>query len=425
MPGRDRSWRTWRSSWTSRGRRPGSRSARPARPTRGESRRTRRGWPWPPSLLLQGGELVDDRARRRVGLQIVAPRGLADSEDLADRANRLGGLRRLAVPLGVVLHERDPLALDGVGHDERRRPPGRLGRIERLPDLVRVVAVDLEDGPPERLPLRDDGLEVHDLRHEIVELDLVVVEDDAEVVERVGGPAELRRRHRRLPHLPLLDLAVAEDAVDARRSGAELEPERHAERDRQALAERARRRLDAGQGGPVGMALEPRAELAERDELGFVEVARPRHDRVERGDGVALGEDDAVPIGPVGALRVVAQPTEVERREDIDHRERAARMPRACVGEHADDLHPALAGDGDDTRVRHQSSSSVEAAISSTRTPCTAISGAYTTSSAAQTIVDRTSLVTPTMFSRIVPMFSLIRIAFARIGAARRPARMI
>src|SRR5207247_9898969 len=115
-------------------------------------------------------------------------------------------------------------------------------RIDCLTYLFRVVAGDLEYGPPERLPLRDDELEVHDLRHEIVELDLVVVEDDAEVVERVVGPAELRRRHRRLPHLPLLDLAVAEDAVDARRSGAELEPERHAERDRQALAAPARRR---------------------------------------------------------------------------------------------------------------------------------------------------------------------------------------
>src|SRR5438552_3163560 len=305
MPGRDRSWRTWRSSSTSRGRRPRSRSARRARLARGGPRRTPRGWPWPPSLLLQRGELVDDRACRRVRLEVVVPRGLADAEDLADRADRLGGLRRLAVPLGVVLHERDPLALDGVGHDERRRPPGGLRLIERFVDVVHVVPVDLEDGPAERLPLRHDRLEVHDLRHEVVELDFVVVEDHAEVVERTVGLAELRPRHRRLPHLAFLGLAVAEDAVDARAGGAEL------------------------------------------------------------------------------------------------------------------------AGDRFETRVSHQSSSSMHAAISSTRTPRTAISGAYTTSSAAQTIVPRTSLVMPTMLLRIFPMFSLIRIAFAFSGAASRPSRMI
>src|SRR5207245_7642188 len=132
-------------------RRPRSRSARRARLARGGPRRTPRGWPWPPSLLLQRGELVDDRACRRVPLEVVVPRGLADAEDLADRADRLGGLRRLAVPLGVVLPERDTLALDGVGHDERRRPPGRLRLIARVVYLGRGVAVGLEEGPPARL----------------------------------------------------------------------------------------------------------------------------------------------------------------------------------------------------------------------------------------------------------------------------------
>src|SRR3989475_8574563 len=159
------------------------------------------------------------------------------------------------------------------------------------------------------------------------------------------------------------------------------------------------------------MVLEGRAKLTQRDEVRLGEVARPRHDRVERGDAVALGEDDAVPVGPVGAAGVVAHPTEVERGEDIDHRERAARMPRARVGEHADDLHPAVAGDRCGRRGRNQSSSSMKGAVSSTGTPRTAISGAYTTSSAAQTILPPASLVMPTVFSMIIPMFSLIRIA--------------
>ena len=64
-------------------------------------------------------------------------------------------------------------------------------------------------------------------------------------------------------------------------------------------------------------------------------------------------------------------------------------------------------------------------AISSTRTPVTATSGAYTTSSAAQTIVPFTSLVIPVTLFRNVAMLSLIRIALALSGAAIRPSRMI
>ena len=100
-------------------------------------------------------------------------------------------------------------------------------------------------------------------------------------------------------------------------------------------------------------------------------------------------------------------------------------MPGARVGEHAEDLNTTLARDRLETYFSHQSSSSMNPAISSTRTPVTATSGAYTTSSAAQTIVPFTSLVMPTMLFRNVAMLSLIRTALALSGAAIRPSRMI
>src|SRR5256712_11923779 len=92
------------------------------------------------------------------------------------------------------------------------------------------------------------------------------------------------------------------------------------------------------------MALEGRAKLTQRDEVRLGEVARPRHDRVERGDAVALGEDDAVPVGPIGAAGGAAHPPQAERGGDIDHRERGARRPPAPVGGPADALPPAAAG---------------------------------------------------------------------------------
>src|SRR5207253_6589491 len=123
--------------------------ARPWRPDRARLRRTRRDSPWPASLLLQGAELGHDLARGRIGLQVVLPGALGDPEDLADGFDRLAGLRRLAMPLRVVLHERHALALDRVRHDEGRPHGGGLRLIQRLGDLRDVVAVDLDHRPAE------------------------------------------------------------------------------------------------------------------------------------------------------------------------------------------------------------------------------------------------------------------------------------
>src|SRR2546423_7415313 len=252
-------------------------------------------------LLVECAQLADDGRGRLVGLEIAVPGRVGHAEDLADGGHRLRGLRRLAVPLRVVLHERHALALDGVRHHQRRRALRGLGLVERLVDLRHVVAVDLDHRPAERLPLGDDGLEIEHLADEVVELDLVVVDDDGEVVERMIGMAEPGRRHGRFPHLALLDLAVAEDAVDARGRARELGAERQPERDREALPERAGGRLDAGQRDTVGMALERRAELAQRDQRVFGEVAGLRHHAIERRHGVALSEHDAVALPPVWA----------------------------------------------------------------------------------------------------------------------------
>ena len=101
-------------------------------------------------------------------------------------------------------------------------------------------------------------------------------------------------------------------------------------------------------------------------------------------------------------------------------------MSGARVGEHPDDLDAALAGDrfelGVTLAIRQ---ASMKSAMASTWTPVTAISGAYTTSSAAHTIVPRASLVTPTTLSRTRMMLSLMRTVLALSGAAIRPSRMM
>src|SRR5688572_30491616 len=259
-----------------------------------------------PLLLVERAQLAHQGGRRAVCLEVRIPRRLGDAEDFPDGRDGFRRLWRLAVPLGTVLHEGDALALDRVGDDEGGPALRGFRLVERLADLIQRVAVDLDDGPPEALPLGHHRLEVEDLRDEIVELDLVVVEDDGEVVERMARLPELRRRHRGLPHLPLLDLAVSENAVDAGGRATELETERHAERHREPFAERPGGGLDAGQRHAVGMTLQRRAQLAKRDQPLLREIAGLGHDGVERRHCVAFREDDAVAVGPVGARGIVA-----------------------------------------------------------------------------------------------------------------------
>src|SRR5439155_16582081 len=198
-----------------------------------------------------------------------------------------------------------------------------------------------------------------------------------------------------------------------------------AERDRGTLAQRAGGRLDARQRDAIGMTLERAAELAQRDGLALGEVARARHDGVERGHRVALREHDAVAVRPVGLPRIVAQSAENDRRQDVDDRQRAARVAGAGVGQHPDDLHAARAGDRVQVPLSHHARFSMKSAIASMRTPETATSGAYTTWSAAHTIVPLASRPTPTTLLRKVLMLSLMRTVFGLSGATIRPLRMI
>ena len=112
---------------------------------------------------------------------------------------------------------------------------------KRLADGGEVVAVDLERVPAERAPLFGQRRDFHDVLHEAIELDLVVIHDGHHVVELVKSAG-----HGGFPDLPFLDLAVAQHDVGARRAAVQPRREPHAERQRQALAQRAGGGFQAG-----------------------------------------------------------------------------------------------------------------------------------------------------------------------------------
>ena len=75
-------------------------------------------------------------------------------------------------------------------------------------------------------------------------------------------------------------------------------------------------------------------QLADRGvgEAGF------RHDGIEHGGGVALGENEAVAIRPLGVLGVDMHVVEVELDHDFDGRERSSGVPRFGGAGHLDNL---------------------------------------------------------------------------------------
>ena len=170
-------------------------------------------------------------------------------------------------------------------------------------------------------------------RRRAVELDAVVVVQDDELAQaQVAGQARGLRRDA------LQEVAVAGDdvgpVVDDRVPGAvELGGQAplgdgHADRVRDALAERTGRRLDAGRQAVLRMAGRPRAPLPERLEVVEREVVAGQvEQRVQEHRGVAGRQDEAVAIRPVRVGRGVAQEA---RPEHVGHRRRAHRGARVA-----------------------------------------------------------------------------------------------
>ena len=206
--------------------------------------------------------------------------------------------------------------------------------------------------PAEGAELVRHGLDVVDVGHMAVDLQIVEVNDSNEVIELL-----VARKHRGLPVLALLHLAVTEEHKDAAGLGAvalsvEPEAERDTGADRKALAERTRADLHARAGVTVGVALQAAAHLTKRRDLVVRKVAELDEERVERRRRVTLGEDEAVTLGVIGVGRIHTEEAGVEeRRHDIGRRERAARMAGARSPQHLDDVVPHAVGDERNLRV--------------------------------------------------------------------------
>ena len=98
-----------------------------------------------------------------------------------------------AVPADLILHERDALALDGLGNDDRRLALLGLRGIDGIRDGLVVMTVDGHDVPAEGTELVLDGIDGHDVVVVAVNLKVVVIHEGDNVVAPVVAGAHRRR----------------------------------------------------------------------------------------------------------------------------------------------------------------------------------------------------------------------------------------
>ena len=144
--------------------------------------------------------------------------------------------------------------------------------------------------------------------------------------------------HKGLPDLALLALAVAQDSEHLGVLAQVLGAQGHAHRDGYALAQGAGGGVHAGDLLHVGVALEDAVELAEVLELRLVKEAQLRQDAVVAGGGVALAEDEAVPVGIPGVLGIDPHLGAEDGAHQLRGGQGAAGVAAAGVGRHVDDV---------------------------------------------------------------------------------------
>ena len=255
---------------------------------------------------------------------------------------------RISVRLRGILHVRSAVADVAVDHDESRSAAGLGERAQRLfdpPDVVRIA--DAHDIPAVRDEACDHILGEGD-RGGSLDGDVVVVVNPAEVVE-----AQVSRQGRRLGAHALHHATVAahrvHPVVEQLVPGLviaireEFLGHRHAHARRDALTERTRGRLDAGNpmifrvAGRFAIELAKALDLLEGNggssHLLVVRIhrnsARQVQDRPLQHRGMTIGEHEAVAVRPNGVRRIEAHdaiPERIDERRERHGRARVARV---------------------------------------------------------------------------------------------------
>jgi hypothetical protein len=223
------------------------------------------------------------------------------------------------MPVGVWREAVQAVARGGVRDDHRGLGAGDRG-VERRHDRARVVPVDPVSGPAERLPFGGNRLDGGDAGDGAVDLGVVAVEQDHQPVQAmVGG------EHGRLPRLPLLDLAVADQGVGLHPDAAEPVGDGEPDRGREPLPERA--------AGDLG---DRRSLGADGLQGGAVLAVGVQFGRVQQPclGGRAVGGDHVVAGRQHEVVEAAAQVRAEQRGHQLGGRQRLTEVAQALARDH-------------------------------------------------------------------------------------------
>ena len=277
------------------------------------------------------GRLAEPRQTR-----VDPRRQLVDRREIVLQRRRTGVEVIGLIAARQAFHERDALALDGVG-DQHLRPIGDGRKMrEGVADRREVVAVGAAHLPAEGAELVLDRPEIADGGDRRVRLQLVVIDDRDDLRQPLVGA-----RLQRFPDLPFLQLAVAGHQHDASAAAGEAVRARHAVRLRDAHAERSgvgrdeRRRLDVGMAGQAAEA----PQLVQQIE---VELAERDQQRIERRRVVPLGRE--VDVGAGRAAVGVGELLGPQPRDQIGGAEARSDVAGAGLHDHVERVQAADVG---------------------------------------------------------------------------------
>lgn len=137
------------------------------------------------------------------------------------------------------------------------------------------------------------------------------------------------RRHSCLPNLALVQFAVTQQGVDIQVLAVQFGCRRHTAGHRQALAQRAGGIIDALDLQTVHVLGQAAAVLVQLLEPFAVDKAQIGKNHIQGRAGVALAEDEPVPVGPVGLLGTGPHNVIVQCGQNLNGRQRTAKMAAA------------------------------------------------------------------------------------------------
>ena len=170
-----------------------------------------------------------------------------------------------------------------------------------------------------------DGIRRADFADRAVDLQVVVVNDHAQVVQFVESC-----EHGSFPDLAFFDLTVSEECIHSPCLVRKLCGKRHSDRRADALSQRSRTHIRTRNFLHTRMALQIRSQMAQSRKILYRKISPVCKRTVKTRRSMAFGKDKSVAVRFLRVLRVDVHLLKIKVGEHVCCGQRSARVP--CLG---------------------------------------------------------------------------------------------